>query len=199
MDSTSTLQLIFYVVSPLATFLAVATAYLALSKQSRPLVLVYYEPADFGSAIDIVICNHGNGAARNIKFSEPIPVHCWGIEKPSDDISEDDFMSFIIPVLAPGKELRYDGGQYAGITSIIGDGKEISAKYKYKSPLKIQKEGIDVSILDIRHMKRMSARHSVRQNLSDAMTGTNDTIFARINKTLTTINQSLQAISKSKK
>lgn len=195
MDSPNTVQLVFYVVSPLATFLAVATAYLALAKQSRPLVLIYYEPADFGSAIDIVICNHGNGAARNINFSEPIPIHCWGIEKPSD-ISKDGFVSFTIPVLAPGQELRYDGGQYAGITSVIGDRKEISAKYEYKSPLKIRKKGADTSVLDIRYMQKMSSRNSVRQDISDAMQGNNNTIFAKINKNLEKVSQSLLAISK---
>src|SRR5690606_6641890 len=93
----STFQVIFYTVSPIGTFLAVFTAYLALVKQSKPLILVYFEPSDdISSFIDLVICNHGNGSARNIQFSEPIPIRCYGIESPSN-INKDDFMSENIP------------------------------------------------------------------------------------------------------
>lgn len=191
MDSTSTIQLAFYVISPLATFLAVATAYLALAKQSRPLILVYFEPGDFGSAIDMVICNHGNGAARNISFSEPIPIQCYGISKP-EKIDTENFMSESIPLLAAGKELRYSGGQFAGLTSVIGAQKEILAFYEYKSTLSFRKKGRDISILDIRYMSRMSAKSTAVQNLSDAMKGINNTIFAKINHNLDRINQTLE-------
>ncbi|MFT5925033.1 MAG: hypothetical protein ACI9LE_002038 [Paraglaciecola sp.] len=54
-----------------------------------------------------VICNHGGGTARDVKFSEAIPFHCWSI-----DVSK--FLNIKIPALAPRKSLRYQVGQYGG-------------------------------------------------------------------------------------
>lgn len=73
-------------------------------------MLIYYEPSNIGSVIDLVISNHGNGTVRNITFSEPVPIRCWGIETPNN-IDRNGFIDNNIPVLAPGKEVRYDGGQ----------------------------------------------------------------------------------------
>ncbi len=76
-------QIVFYTLSLIATLLAVGTAYLAIHRQSMPSILVYYEPSlDRASVIDLVICNHGNGTARDIGFSEVIPIHCWEINEP---------------------------------------------------------------------------------------------------------------------
>jgi len=38
-------QVAFYIISPIVTFLAVAIAYLAIYKQSKPNVIVHYEPS----------------------------------------------------------------------------------------------------------------------------------------------------------
>jgi len=84
-NEITTSQAIFYIASPIITFLAVATAYLAIYKQSKPNVIVHYEPSnDVGSVIDLVISNYGGGSARDVEFSKAIPVGCWGIDKPSD-------------------------------------------------------------------------------------------------------------------
>jgi len=198
-DNTSPFQIAFYIVSPIATFLVVGTAYLAIYRQSKPLILVYYGPSnDVGSIIDLVISNHGNGTARNIKFSEPIPIHCWGIEAPAT-IDESRFQNHTIPVLAAGKELRYDGGQYYGLFSIIGENKNITARYEYRTPLQTRKEGNDISVLDVRHMQLMASRNSAAHDLSDAMKGRNNTVFAKLNSTLTSIDNSLSKIAKSLK
>jgi hypothetical protein len=195
-NPSSLVQTAFYVVSPIVTFLAVGTAYLALYRQSKPLILVYYEPStDVGSIIDLVICNHGNGAARNIKFSEPIPMRCWGIEAP-EKIDESAFMHYEIPILVAGKELRYDGGQYGGLFSVIGDNKVITAAYEYRTPLRSRKFSKDSSFLDIRYMQMMTARNSAAQDLSDAMKGRNQTVFAKMNEKLTSIDMSLSQMAK---
>src|SRR3546814_16354632 len=76
-------QIIAYVVSPLATLLAVWVAYLAVHRGSQPQLLVYYQPnPDVPSLIDLVIENIGGGSALDETFSEPLPIDWWGIEKP---------------------------------------------------------------------------------------------------------------------
>src|SRR3546814_8020436 len=76
-------QCIAYVVSPLSTLLAVLVAYLAVHRVSQPQLLVYYQPnPDVPSLIDLVIENIGVGSALDVKFSEPLPIDWWGIEKP---------------------------------------------------------------------------------------------------------------------
>jgi hypothetical protein len=88
-------QIIAYVVSPLATLLAVWVAYLAVHRGSQPQLLVYYQPnPDVPSLIDLVIENIGGGSALDVKFSEPLPIDWWGIEKPDGSgsfISKDGF------------------------------------------------------------------------------------------------------------
>lgn len=88
---SESLQVAFYIVSPIGTFLAVATAYYAIYSQTKPCVVVYYEPnPDTASLIDLVIRNIGTGTARDISFSDPVPILCWGIDKP--DKSEESYM-----------------------------------------------------------------------------------------------------------
>jgi hypothetical protein len=114
-------QIAFYIISPLVTFLAVSVAYLAIYRQAKPNVIVYYEPSDnVGNVIDLVICNYGGGTARDVNFSEAIPLNCWGIEV-ADKINVSTFLSIKIPVLAPGKSLRYQAGQYGGLISQLNE------------------------------------------------------------------------------
>jgi hypothetical protein len=69
------LQIAFYIISPTITFLAVATAYLALYRQSKPSVMIHYEPSnDAGTVIDLVIGNYGGGVARDVTFSRAMPL-----------------------------------------------------------------------------------------------------------------------------
>ncbi len=95
-------------------------------------------------------------------------------------------------------ELRYDGGQYGGLYSIIGKGKVVTANYTYKTPLRSKKTGSDTSILDVQYMQYMTARNSAAHNLSDAMKGNNQTVFAAMNKILTSIDASLSKIASAK-
>jgi hypothetical protein len=190
-------QIVFYLVSPVITFLAVATAYLALYRQSKPSVMLHYEPSnDAGSVIDLVIGNYGGGTAREVSFSAPIPIRCWGIENP-DKVNEEDFLQINIPALAPGKTLRYQAGQYGGLLSQIGEGMPITASYKYKSPLKFEKKGEDLSVLDLRYMAQMHSGNSPAYDLADAMKGRNNTIFIQTNRSLASISKSLNAIASS--
>lgn len=192
-----TFQIVFYLVSPVITFLAVATAYLALYRQSKPSVMLHYEPSnDAGSVIDLVIGNYGGGTAREVSFSTPIPIRCWGIENPAK-VNEEDFLQITIPALAPGKTLRYQAGQYGGLLSQIGEGIPITASYKYKSPLKFEKKGEDLSVLDLRYMAQMHSGNSPAYDLADAMKGRNNTIFIQTNRSLDSISRSLNVIASS--
>ena len=190
-----TFQIIFYLVSPTITFLAVATAYLALYRQSKPNVMLHYEPSnDTSSVIDLVIGNYGGGTAREVTFSKTIPIRCWGISNPNE-IDEKDFLQITIPALAPGKMLRYQAGQYGGLLSQIGEGMPITASYKYKSPLKFNKKGDDLSVLDLRYMAQMHSGNSPAYDLADAMKGRNNTIFIKTNRSLESISESLNEIA----
>lgn len=194
-NDTSSFQIAFYIISPIATFLAVGTAYLAVYRQSKPNILLYYEPShDAGSIIDLVICNHGTGTARDLEFSDAIPILCWGIEKPQG-IDKSKFLKLKIPVLAPGKELRYQAGQYGGLLSEVGEQFSITATYKYRTPLRSKKLGDDTSILDIKYMANMHSGNSAAQDLSDALKGRNNTIFSSINGNLKSIDGKLDRIA----
>jgi hypothetical protein len=191
-------QIAFYIVSPIATFLAVGTAYYALYRQSKPSIFIYYELSDAGSVVDLVICNHGSGSARDIEFSPSIPIRCWGIESP-DTIGPTTLLDSKIPVLAPSKELRYQAGQYGGLCSQIGESFSVTANYKFRTPLRRSKRGSDTSILDIRHMKYLLSKNSAAYDLSDALKGKNGTIFFQLNKSLKAIDCRLGEIASSLK
>ena len=198
-SDATTFQIAFYIVSPIATFLAVGTAYLAIYRQSKPSIVIYYEISpDVGSVIDLVICNHGSGAARDIEFSNPIPIHCWGIESPQP-VGSTEFVDTKIPVLAPGKELRYQAGQYGGLLSQVNDNFCVTAKYTYRTPLRNRKSGEDISILDIRYMKYMNTKNSAAHDLSDALKGRNNTIFLQLDKSLKSMDKKLGLIASSLK
>lgn len=188
------MQIGFYIVSPIGTFLAVGIAYLAVYRQTKPNLVVYYEPSDVGSVINLVISNNGTGTARNIEFSRPLPIQCWGIEKPKDT-TESGFINEKIPILAPGKELRYQAGQYGGLLSVINERYELTAKYTYRTPLRDSKKGSSQIDLAIKHLAGMHSTNSVEVNLSDALLGRNSTIFKEINNSLKSINKTLTGIS----
>lgn len=188
-------QVAFYIISPIVTFLAVSIAYLAIYRQSKPSISVFYEPSnDAASVIDLVIRNSGGGAAKDLEFCSSIPINCWGIER-AIDIDDSEFLTIKIPLLAPGKELRWQAGQYGGVSSQIGEGFPVTALYKYRTPLGVQKKGKEVFVLDIKYMARMHSSNSPAYDLADAMKGRNNTIFLKTNKQLEAINKNLARIA----
>jgi hypothetical protein len=188
-------QIAFYIISPLVTLLAVSVAYLAIYRQAKPNVIVHYEPSDnVGSVIDLIICNYGGGTARDVTFSEAIPVGCWGIEV-ADKIDVSKFLDIKIPVLAPGKSLRYQAGQYGGLLSQLNENLPVTASYLYRTPLRRKKKGSDLSILDINYMAGMHSGNSPAYDLADAMKGRNNTIFLKTNDQLTKVNKNLARIA----
>ena len=185
----------FYIISPVVTLLAVSVAYLAIYRQAKPNVIVHYQPSDnVGSVIDLIICNYGGGTARDVTFSEAIPVGCWGIEA-ANTIDVSKFLNIKIPVLAPGKSLRYQAGQYGGLLSQLNENLPVTASYLYRTPLRRNKKGSDLSILDINYMSGMHSGNSPAYDLADAMKGRNNTIFLKTNAQLTKVNNNLDRIA----
>lgn len=188
-------QFVFYIASPIGTFLAVGIAYWAIYRQSKPLITMYYAlNLNTASIIDLVICNIGGGVARDVEFSRPIPIHCNGIEKPQG-VDKSKFLDVHISALAAGRELRFWGGQYGGLLSEVGEGIQVVAEYKYRTPLRNSKQGKDTSILDVRYMEKMDAKSSAAHDLSDALKGRNNSVFFKIDKNLASIDESLSKIS----
>ena len=188
-------QIAFYVISPTITFFAVLVAYLALAKQSKPHILVHYRPnTNVQSIIDLVIENIGSGMARKVKFSVPIPVSYYGIEKSSQkgfDILQDG-----LPALAVGQQLVYDGGQYGGLSERLGKKLEVVVSYKYKNPLGMTRKRSEICVLSVSHLRRMTTRGSAEQAIVDALKGPNKTTLQRIEKCIDRIGSSLEKLSK---
>ena len=186
-------QLIFYILSPIGTFAAVATAYYAIYRQTKPSIVVFYEvSSEKASFIDLVIKNIGNGTARDIKFSEQIPICCFGISKPADRSQiiylDDDFK---IPILSPNKEMRFIGGQYVGLKNELKDSFEIKVRYNFSSPLKSDKRAEDISFLTVEHLLYQNTKNSADQDISDAVKGRNNTVFSQMNLRLEKIEKVL--------
>lgn len=60
------MQVVFYIVSPVITLMAVFVAYLTLNKQSMPQLLIHYRPnPDIQTLIDLVVENIGGGLASD--------------------------------------------------------------------------------------------------------------------------------------
>jgi len=188
-------QIIAYVVSPLATLLAVWVAYLAVHRGSQPQLLVYYQPnPDVPSLIDLVIENIGGGSALDVKFSEPLPIDWWGIEKPDGSgsfISKDGF-----PALSAGQRYTFNGGQYSGLESSIGKGLNIKVSYKYRNPLGVLRRAEEAVMLGISHLGRMPTRTSASQAIVDALKGPNKTTVQEIRDELRAMNKHLHLLAK---
>ena len=187
------LQFVFFILSPLITFSAVAIAYHALYRQAKPSIAIYYEPnPDVGTIIDLVIKNNGGSAARDLTFSVPIPIKRFGIEKA--DTNKNDNFNHTIRHLTAGRELRYWAGQFAGLKEAIPVDLEVSAKYRFKSPLR-RRHGEDISILDIRYLEGVNSSNSVSTDISDALKGRNNTIFSKIHNSLNNITKELETLN----
>ncbi len=188
-------QTAFYVVSPLVTLLAVSVAYIALVKQSRPQILIQYRPnPDIQTMIDLVIENLGNGLARDVKFSKPLPVKYFGIEK--SDGSGKDILSDGLPAIAVGQRFVFDGGQFGGLTEKIEEPLEILVTYSYKNPIGIKRKRKEICVLDISHIKHMPTRYSAEQAIVEALMGSNTTTLQSIQKELANIGAKIGEIIK---
>lgn len=181
--------------SPLVTLLAVSVAYLALVKQSRPHILVQYRPnPGIPSIIDLVIENIGGGMARNVKFSQAIPARCYGIEKPDGNGGE--VLGEGCPAIAAGQQLIFDGGQYSGLLSRIGEKLTVNVTYEYINPLGMTRMREEECILSVTHLLSMPSRTSGEQAIVDALTSNNSTTLHKIEKQLAVIGFALSKISK---
>lgn len=188
-------QIIAYIISPLATLLAVWVAYLSLFRRDQPQLLVYYQPnPDVPSIIDLVIENIGGGNAIGVTFSEPLPINCFGIERPDGEgsvVSEQGF-----PAISPGQRYVFTGGQYAGLYSKLGSGLAVTASYRFRNPLGFTRKHDEAFTLNIEHMKGMPTRTSANQAIVDALKGPNTTTLQEIRNELRGINKHLQLAAK---
>ena len=188
-------QIIAYIVSPLATLLAVSVAYLSLLRGSQPQLLIYYQPnPDVPSIIDLVVDNIGGGTAIGVNFSEPLPINCFGIEEPDgegDAVSKQGF-----PAVSPGQKYVFTGGQYSGLKSKLGSGLVVTASYKFRNPIGFALKHDEVFTLSIEHMKGMPTRTSANQAIVDALKGPNTTTLQEIRNELRGINKQLQGAAK---
>lgn len=187
-------QIIAYIVSPLATLLAVWVAYLALLKGSQPQLLIYYAPNhDIQTLIDLVIENIGSATATDVTFSKPIPVTWFGIEEPQNDGSFIATSGF--PAISAGHRYVYDGGQYAGLASQIGEALSVDVNYKYRGPFGFVRKHRESFVLSMAHMAHMPTRTSAQQAVVDALTSANKTTIHEIRNELRALNKSLQALT----
>lgn len=188
-------QSIAYIVSPLATLLAVWVAYLALLRRSQPQLLVYYAPnPNIETLIDLVIENIGGATATNVTFSKPIPVTWFGIEKPDEDgsfIAQSGF-----PAISAGQRYVYDGGQYAGLFSKIGEALPVAVEYRYRNPFGFMRKRCESFVLSMAHMEHMPTRTSAQQAIVDALKSSNRTTIHEIRDELRVLNKSLHSLAK---
>lgn len=183
-------QTTFYVISPVVTLLAVFVAYLALLKQARPHILVHYRPnSGVQSMVDLVVENIGNGMARDVVFSQPLPARCWGIETP-----EGEGVTVLgdgIPAIASGQQYIFDGGQYGGLAKRLGEKLEVKISYKYINPLGITRKRTESCVLCVSHLQNMPTRTSAEQAIVDALKGPNKTTLQKIEDELHNISTAI--------
>lgn len=190
-----TAQFWFYILSPIGTLLAIYVAYIALIKQAQPHITIYYEPDDRqASVINLVVENAGGGTARDITFSQPLPVACFGIEKP--DCSGDEVLGTGLPAIAAGQRYIYMGGQYAGLDDKLGDGLNVKVVYSYNNPIGITRKRVESCVLHVKHLALMPSVKSMEQAVVDALGQTNQTTIHQIRDRLSSINKSLEVLAK---
>ncbi|WP_087720014.1 hypothetical protein [Salinicola salarius] len=188
-------QIIAYIISPLATMLAVWVAYLSLLTRYQPQLLIYYQPnPDIPSLIDLVVENIGSGNAIEVAFSEPLPIACFGIEKPNGDGAEIPKKGF--PAVSPGQRYVFNGGQYAGLESKVGDGLEVRASYKFRNPIGFLRTKKVTFVLGVDHLQKMPTRTSANQAIVDALKGPNKTTVQEIRDELHALNRQLTMLGK---
>lgn len=188
------MQVAFYVVSPVITLMAVFVAYLALNKQSTPQLLVHYRPnPDIQTLIDLVVENIGGGLARDVKFSQPLPAKCFGVESAQD--KGVGVLGEGLPAISSGQKYIFNGGQYAGLSEVIGEKLEVVVSYRYKNPIGLIKKREELCVLSVSHLRSMPTRTSAEQAIVDALKGPNKTTLQRIEENLKAVANELNAIN----
>lgn len=183
------------ILSPLVGALAALIAYLAIKQNILPEILVYYAPNDrVQSFIDLVVENAGGGTAYNLKFSTPIPVACFGIEK--SDGSGKDALRDNIPSLSPRQRYIFLGGQYGGLHAKLADGLSVSVCYTWRNPFGISCKRTSQYTLSVSHLLGISTRPSAEEAIVDALKGPNKTTLQRIEKELQGIKNNLEILAK---
>ncbi|WFM71905.1 hypothetical protein [Halomonas sp. CKK8] len=189
------IQTLFYVLSPLVTLMAVSVAYISLVRQMRPHILVYYRPnKDLQTFIDLVVENVGGGMAKNVVFSQPLPIKCFGIGKADDD--GDEVLGDGLPAIAAGQVFVFDGGQYGGLSSRVGEKLEVEVRYSYTNPFGFVRRRKELSVLSVSHLGKMPTRTSAGQAIVDALGGVNVTTLHKVDGNLASIASSLDIIAK---
>ncbi|WP_349757354.1 hypothetical protein [Halomonas pelophila] len=144
--------------------------------------------------IDLVVENIGGGSAFDVTFSKPLPINCFGIEKSDGDGELVPKTGF--PSVSPGQRYIFNGGQYAGLESNLGNGLSVIIKYKFRSPIGFLRKSSESYVLGIKHLKGMPTRVSADQAVVDALKGPNTTTVQQIRNELRAINRQLQLMVK---
>lgn len=185
---------LFTALAALGAVLAALVAYLALYRNSKPQLLIYYRPnPDARSIIDLVVENIGQGSAIGVKFSTDIPVNCYGLrglDWRGEYIPKSGF-----PMLAPGQKHIFDGGQFVGIEKKLNGGLAVRVSYQYKNPIGCLSEDSESFVLSVEHLKGMSVRKSSNQAIVDALTSHNKTTLHEVRDELHQINAWLEKIA----
>jgi hypothetical protein len=189
------MQTLFYVISPLVTLMAVSVAYIALVKQTRPHILVHYQPnPGIQTFIDLIVENIGGGMAMNVNFSQPLPIQCFGIEQPKG--SGVEVLGDGLPAIAAGQRFVFDGGQYSGLAKRLGDKIELEVSYSYTNPFGFSRNRTELCVLSVAHLEKMPTRNSAEHAIVDALMGPNETTLQKIQKDLSHIASTLDNIVK---
>lgn len=176
--------------------LAVWVTWLALSNNSQPQVLIYYQPSiNRSSVIDLIIENVGNGTAYDIKFSAPIPINWFGIEVPDLSNPGGWLSEGGIPALAPKQRYTFTGGQFSGLKAKLGEGVKLSINYRYLNPLRFLDLGSDDAVLAINHFAGYGTYKTADQAIVDAVVGKNPSTILDMKNSLLGINANLSKIS----
>ncbi|WP_322996098.1 hypothetical protein [Castellaniella sp.] len=185
-------QVTAYIISPLATLLAVWVAYLALLQRFQPQLLIYYRPnPDTPTMIDLIIENIGGGNALDVTFSAPLPINRFNIGQPHEKSSAVTKQGF--PAVSPGQRYIFIGGQYAGLSEELGTGLSVNATYSYRNPIGFSQKKKVAFVLGIEHLKGMPTRTSANEAIVDALKGPNKTTLQEIRDELRQLNQTLLA------
>ena len=185
-------------IASIISLLAVWIAYLTLLRSSQPQILIYYRPnRNIPSFIDLVIENIGGGSAFNVTLSEPLPIHAFGLDETT--AREPSFTPQKgFPSISAKQQYIFDGGQYAGLKSQLGDGINIKVTYHYRNPIGFIIKSNDSFFISIEHLRHMPTRTSAEQANDEALKGPNKTTVQKICIELEDISESLRKISDSK-
>lgn len=174
---------------------AVILTYIAIENQHKPNILVYYRVnPDVATLVDLVVENMGSGAAFNIKFTQPIVTHLFGIEK--GDGEGKKVLKHKIPMLAAKQQIIMNGGQYGGISEHIKEELKVEFTYSYLSSFSCNRNKKGESYLTINHLESSPTKNSASTAIVKALSGNlGATTLHQIRDALRKIEQSLNQLS----